>query len=147
MPRNPGTTSNQGHRRLDFSPAVAPTDALVFTDLNDFRIGTFCSITGTSKDGGWQYLGGSRPFYAWYVYIRDVERCRGTHGKGCWFQLSVRYDADFVLVDPGVGDATPTAEFQRVWTDDRWSVWPRRRLVGRRIQQVDVVDQLRVERR
>jgi hypothetical protein len=111
---------------LGWARTSIPQDALVMTDLDEFRVQTLRSITGTVKDGGWQYVGGSRPFHAWYTYIRDVEHCRHARGRDCWFELALRYRADHVLVDPGVADAAPTEVFRRIWSDDHWSVWRRR---------------------
>lgn len=111
-------------------------DALIFTDRSEFRTATRRSITGTYKDGGWQYVGGSQPFYAWYIYIRDVERCRDKHGRRCWFELARRYDVDYVLVDPGVVEATPIAEFERAWDHNGWSVWRRQLTATLRSQSV-----------
>jgi hypothetical protein len=111
---------------LGWARTSIPQDALVMTDLDEFRVQTLRSITGTVKDGGWQYVGGSRPFHAWYTYIRDVEHCRHARGRDCWFELALRYRADHVLVDPGVADATPTEDFRRIRSDDHWSVWRRR---------------------
>jgi hypothetical protein len=118
---------------VEWARTSIPSRALVFTDRNEFRAETLRSITGTAKDGGWQYLGGTRPFHAWYIYIRDVERCRGVRGRHCWFELGLRYDVDYVLTDPGVAEATPTgAAFRRVWVDNSWSVWRRELTVAPR---------------
>lgn len=112
---------------VEWAQASTPRDALFFTDLNDVRAGARRSITGTYKDGGWLYVGGSRPFHAWYVYMRDIDGCRAVAGRNCWFKLALRYDADYVVVDPGVAKATPAADFLPAWVHGSWSVWQRHR--------------------
>ena len=113
---------------VEWTQASTPRDALFFTDLNDFRANARRSITGTYKDGGWLYLGGSRPFHAWYVYMREIDCCRAVAGRDCWFQLALRYHTDYVVVDPGVSHATPSADFVPAWVHGGWSVWQRQRV-------------------
>jgi hypothetical protein len=98
-------------------------DALFFTESAEFRDRTLRSITGTFKDGGWFYLGGTRAFHAWYLYMRDVERCRAAQGHGCWFELGLRHRADYVVLDPGVRLAAPPEHFSVVWRRGNWSLW------------------------
>lgn len=116
---------------VEWARGSTPPDALFFTDLNAFRAGARRSITGTFKDGGWLYLGGSRPFHAWYAYMREIDRCRAAAGRNCWFTLALRSHADYVVVDPGVASATPSADFVPAWVHGGWSVWQRQRVESR----------------
>jgi hypothetical protein len=103
--------------------AATPADALFFTDRDAVRFQGKRSITGTFKDGGWMFLGGTKPFQDWYLYMREIDGCRAVQGRGCWFELGRRLGADYVVIDPGVPAATPPAGFERVWNEDAWSVW------------------------
>ena len=105
--------------------SATAVDALFFTDLDDVRFRGKRSITGTFKDGGWLFLGGTRPFLGWYTYMREVDRCLAARGGPCWFELGRRYGADYVLVDPRLQGATPPPGFERVWAEGDWSVWRR----------------------
>jgi hypothetical protein len=104
----------------------ADRNELFLTDSDAFRLGTLRPITGTFKDGAYLVHAGSAPFYRWYVYMRDVEGCRGRLGVDCWFEAAVRYRARYVVVDPQVSGAVAPAAFERVWSSSDWSVWRRR---------------------
>ena len=102
-----------------------PRGALVLTDDFDFRVRTRRSITGTFKDGALIFLAGSRPFVRWYRLDAEVARCRAARGRGCWFPLARRLGADYVIVDPGLGEAGTAPDFERVWERGGFSVWRR----------------------
>ena len=88
LKQTPGQISNLEVRRLLPERDVrvrrrelAASDALFFTDLDAIRLEAGRSITGTAKDGGWMFLGGTQPFYDWSVYMRAVDRCRAVRGE------------------------------------------------------------------
>jgi hypothetical protein len=112
-------------RLWDWVASATAADALFFTDLDDLRFRGRRSITGTFKDGGWLFLGGTRPFLKWYTYMREVDRCLTARGGPCWFELGRRHGADYVVVDPRLHGATPLPGFERVWAEGGWSVWRR----------------------
>lgn len=105
--------------------AETPPSALFFTDDFDFRIQTRRSITGSFKDGALLFLAGSRPFTAWYELDRELVACRAAAGRGCWFALARRLDADYAVVDRGVAQAEAPADFMRVWARSGVEVWQR----------------------
>lgn len=98
---------------------------LFFTDSSDFRANTLRPITGTLKDGAYVVLAGTAPLYRWFIYIREVEGCRAQRGANCWFELASKYQAKYVVVDPGVKQAVPGDGFIRVWSRSGWSLWRR----------------------
>ena len=108
-----------------WAAASTPSGALFFTDDFDFRIRARRAITGSFKDGALFFLTGTRPFTAWYRLDREVAACRAVRGRECWFALARRLGADYAIVDPGVAQAAPEADFERVFERDGWSVWRR----------------------
>ena len=106
---------------------TTPPSALFMTDDGEFRLRTRRSITGSWKDGALMFLAGSGPLTQWYALDRERAACRATGASACWFELGRRLDADFVIVDPGLGRvaAPPPADFGRVWEQGAWSVWRR----------------------
>jgi hypothetical protein len=109
----------------DWAREHTPSGALFFADHFDFRIRSRRAITGGFKDGALFFLTGTRPFTAWYRLDREVAACRAVRGRECWFALARRLGADYAIVDPGVAQAAPEADFERVFERDGWSVWRR----------------------
>ena len=104
----------------------AERNDVFLTDSDVFRLETLRPITGAFKDGAYLIVGGTAPFYRWYLYMRDIERCRERLGVDCWFDAADRYRARYVVVDPRVAGAVPPAGFERTWSSGDWSVWRRR---------------------
>jgi len=102
-----------------------PVSALVFTDDFDFRLQTRRAITGSFKDGALLFLAGTRPFTAWYELHREIVTCRAASGRGCWFSLARRLDADYVVVDPGLAEAGTPPDFVRAWRQSGFELWQR----------------------
>jgi hypothetical protein len=109
----------------DWARRATPPSALFLTQDDSFRVATHRSITGTFKDGAFQYVAGSRPFTEWYRSSREVEACRGVRGRGCWFELARRRQVDYAIVDPGLTETGSPADFERVWERGGFSVWRR----------------------
>ena len=105
--------------------ASTPSSALFFTDDFDFRLQTGRAITGSFKDGALLFLAGSRPFTAWYTLDREIVACRAAAGRGCWFALARRVDADYVVVEPGLTEAGTPPDFARVWERSGLALWQR----------------------
>ena len=62
---------------------------------------------------------------AGHLLVQLSEGCRQRAEEGCWFTLAREAQADFVVVDPRLSRAGPTAGFTRVWERGGWSVWKR----------------------
>ena len=105
--------------------ASTPSSALFFTDEFDFRLQTGRAITGSFKDGALLFLAGSRPFTAWYTLDREILACRAAAGRGCWFSLARRVDADYVVVEPGLAEAGTPSDFIRTWERGGLALWQR----------------------
>ena len=117
--------SVEAEQRLwGFAMQHTEPNGLVFTDSFAFRYKTRRPITGSFKDG--IIIAGTRPFYWWYVYMRDIEDCRLRRGETCWFALAEKYDAHYAVVDPQLDRAAPAdSRWTRVWSEPGWSLWRR----------------------
>lgn len=98
---------------------------LFLTDSFEFREQTLRPITGAFKDGAYLVHAGTAPLLRWYVYIREVERCRAREGATCWFELAQKYRVRYAVVDPRVRQAVPGGDFVRVWAQSGSSLWRR----------------------
>jgi len=112
-----------------WTASTTPRTTLFFTDDFEFRLRTRRSITGSFKDGAFMFLAGSGPLAAWYTLERARTACRAAGGAGCWFDLARHAGADYAVIDPSLAAAAdaPPDDFERVWAQEGWSVWRRRR--------------------
>lgn len=99
--------------------------SLFLTDDFEFRVRTLRAMTGSYKDGALMFLAGNRPFTRWYQLDRELRACRAARGRDCWFPLARRLGVDYAVVDPGLAEAAPPADFTRVWERAGWSLWRR----------------------
>jgi hypothetical protein len=97
---------------------------LFFTDSFRFRYETLRPITGSFKDGG-IIIAGTAPFYRWYVYTREVQRCREQRGRGCWLALARRHGARHAVADPQLDGVTEEDGWTRAWAGGGWALWSR----------------------
>jgi hypothetical protein len=120
-----GERSSGAERHLwRFAVQHTEPDVLVFTDSFAFRYETRRPITGSFKDA--IVVAGARPFYRWYVYMREIEDCRRRRGETCWFALAEKYHGRYAVVDPELDGAAPTnGRWTRVWSESGWSFWRR----------------------
>lgn len=57
--------------------------------------------------------------------IQEVDACRASLGRECWFGLGRRFRVDDVVVDRGLAEAGAPCDFERVWARGALAVWRR----------------------